>query len=118
MHCTVCQQLLYPYKHPFETKKHIYYLCEYCFKKHPVLVEHQHIVLDHADVYMTHLIIDDHLDTLAVMHYLSIIHHVLIDGIVLWFEAKEINIITHLERIDLGNIYLYHVEKNKERWLI
>ena len=55
MQCTVCQQLLYPYKQPFETKKHIFYLCEYCFKKHPILIEHQHIVLDHADIYISHI---------------------------------------------------------------
>ena len=117
MRCMHCQKILYPYQNVFQTQKNVYFICEYCFKKHPILIEHQLIVLNHTDISIMHIIIEDKLSVLTAMHYLSLIqlHH---QDIILWFEEKEIEILPLLEHINIGNIYIYHVEKNKERWLI
>ncbi len=117
MRCMHCQKLLYPYQTPFQTQKDIYFICEYCFKKHPILIEHQRIALNHTDIMIMHIIIEDKLSVLTAMHYLSLIHDHPYE-MILWLEGKEIEVITQFENIDIGNMFIYHVEKNKERWLI
>jgi hypothetical protein len=117
MHCVQCQTILYPYDQLFQTQKEVYFLCEYCFKKHPILTEFSHVVLEYTDLYIMHIILEDQLSNLAAMHYLSFVsmHQ---NNIVLWLEETELNTIIDYEDIQIGEIYIYHVEKNKKRWYV
>lgn len=117
MYCVQCQSILYPYHKLFQTRKDVYYLCEYCFKKHPILIEFNHVVLEHTDLYILHVILEDQLSNLAAMHYLSLVSNHQ-NTIVLWLEETELNTIIGYEDIHIGDIYIYHVEKNKKRWYI
>ena len=117
MRCMHCQKILYPYQKPFQTDQDLYFICEYCFQKHPILIEHQQIFLNKTDITIMHIIIESNVSIITAMHYLSLIQKHSYD-LILWLEENEIEQLILYDNINIGNIYIYHVEKNNERWFI
>ena len=116
MQCLHCKSILYVYASPLSINKTIYHICEHCFTKHPVILECERIVLNHCDVDILNIMIEEVLDNLTIMHYLSLLQHFSNHHLVLWFEYDDIDVLKALENIDIGKLFIFHLENKKERW--
>ncbi|MGB1097604.1 MAG: hypothetical protein ACPG2Y_03325, partial [Acholeplasmataceae bacterium] len=71
--------------------------------------------MNHCDVDILNIMIEEVLDNLTIMHYLSLLQHFSNHHLVLWFEYDDIHVLKALENIDIGKLFIFHLENKKER---
>ncbi len=125
MFCEVCKKKIYVRKHIFNLfLKQTHHICEYCFKKYPLLIKRSIIPIDGGEILWTSLIqTKDSISPLAHMSfykpfYVEYINH---------YKNRLIMIETSIndekmdlyENLKLGDMYLltlYDIIEKKESY--
>lgn len=118
MYCEVCKQEIV-IRHTIHTlyQSDMHHICEYCFRRYPLLIKHSVLPINEGTIYWTSMIKnDEYLSSLAYMSFMKPFYSAFMayyhKYLFLHFDRLTGRILAILDSLRLGDIYLLTLHEN------